>query len=158
MFSSWISLDVKHQSINQSTNKTIELEYTQWRTWLMVYLMRQEILTLQSIQSYYLLFLMFTFVRRGGLVRDMVFNATFNNISVISWRSPPQSFQENVLLLCVFCLWSWYYGSWIYSCLFNQFLLPITLWIRISLGRGVLDTTLCDKVCQWLAAGGGYIW
>ena len=30
---------------------------------------------------------------------------------------------------------------------------PLTLWVRIPLKRGVLDTTLCDKVCQWLAAG-----
>jgi hypothetical protein len=27
------------------------------------------------------------------------------------------------------------------------------LWARTLLRRGVLDTTLCDKVCQWLAAG-----
>jgi hypothetical protein len=27
------------------------------------------------------------------------------------------------------------------------------LWVIISLRQGVLDTTLCDKVCQWLAAG-----
>ena len=26
------------------------------------------------------------------------------------------------------------------------------LWVLILLRRGVLDTTLCDKVCQWLAA------
>jgi hypothetical protein len=26
-------------------------------------------------------------------------------------------------------------------------------WVQISLGRGILNTTLCDKVCQWLAAG-----
>ena len=30
---------------------------------------------------------------------------------------------------------------------------PLKLWVRIPLRRGVLDTTLCDKVCQWLAAG-----
>ena len=24
--------------------------------------------------------------------------------------------------------------------------------------RGVLDTTLCDKVCKWLAAGRGFLW
>jgi hypothetical protein len=30
---------------------------------------------------------------------------------------------------------------------------PLTLWIRIPLMRGVFDTTLCDKVCPWLAAG-----
>jgi hypothetical protein len=26
------------------------------------------------------------------------------------------------------------------------------LWVLILFRRGVLDTTLCDKVCQWLAA------
>jgi hypothetical protein len=35
----------------------------------------------------------------------------------------------------------------------KQSLVIITLWVRTPLGRGVLDTTLCDKVCQWLAAG-----
>jgi hypothetical protein len=49
--------------------------------------------------------------------------------------------------------WSWSYGSWIYNYLCNQCLSPLTLWIRIPLRRGVLNTTLCDKVCQWLAAG-----
>jgi hypothetical protein len=49
--------------------------------------------------------------------------------------------------------WSWSYGSCIYNYLFNQYLSPITLWVRIPLRRGVLDTTLCDKVCQWLATG-----
>ena len=68
-------------------------------------------------------------------------------------------------------LWSWKYDSWSYNnYLCNQCLLPITsvptayhlsayclsplkLWVRIPLRWGVLDTTLCDKVCQWLAAG-----
>ena len=35
----------------------------------------------------------------------------------------------------------------------NQYLSPLTLGVRIPLRRGVLDTTLCDKVCQWLATG-----
>ena len=30
---------------------------------------------------------------------------------------------------------------------------PLKLWVRISLGQGVIDTTLCDKVYQWLATG-----
>jgi hypothetical protein len=30
---------------------------------------------------------------------------------------------------------------------------PLMLWVRIPLRWGVLDTTLCDKVCQWFAAG-----
>ena len=35
------------------------------------------------------------------------------------------------------------------KCLLSQ----LTLWVRIPLGRGVLDITLCDKFCQWLATG-----
>jgi hypothetical protein len=31
---------------------------------------------------------------------------------------------------------------------FSNILIP-TLWVRIPLGRGLLDTTLCDKVWQW---------
>ena len=49
--------------------------------------------------------------------------------------------------------WSWTYGSWIYNYLCNQCLSSLTLWVRISLWQGVPDTTLCDKVCQWLVSG-----
>ena len=35
----------------------------------------------------------------------------------------------------------------------NQYLSPLKLYVRIPKRRGVLDTTLCDRVCQWLAAG-----
>ena len=48
---------------------------------------------------------------------------------------------------------SWSYGSWIYNYLCNRCLSPLTLWVRITLRQGVLDTTLCDTVCQWLATG-----
>jgi hypothetical protein len=48
---------------------------------------------------------------------------------------------------------SWSYGSWIYNYLCNQCLSPLTLWDRIPLRRDVLDTTICDRVCQWLATG-----
>ena len=41
--------------------------------------------------------------------------------------------------------WPWSYGSWIYNYLCNRF--------DYRSGWGVLDTTLCDKVCQWLAVG-----
>ena len=37
--------------------------------------------------------------------------------------------------------------------LHNQCLSPLTLWVWIPHRRGVLDTTLWDKVCQWLVAG-----
>ena len=49
--------------------------------------------------------------------------------------------------------WSISYGSWVYDYLDNQCQSPLMLWVRIPLKRGVLDTTLCDKVCQWLVAG-----
>jgi hypothetical protein len=48
---------------------------------------------------------------------------------------------------------SWSYGRWIYNYLFNQCLTPLTLWVRIALRLGVLDTTLCDQVCQWFSPG-----
>ena len=37
------------------------------------------------------------------------------------------------------------YDSWIYNYLCKECLSPQSSW------RGVIDTTLCDKVCQWLA-------
>ena len=50
--------------------------------------------------------------------------------------------------------WSSLYSSWIYFNYFcNQWLSPLRLWVRIPLRRGVLDTTLCDKVYHWLATG-----
>ena len=42
---------------------------------------------------------------------------------------------------------------WNYNYLCNQCISPLALWIWIPRRLGVLDTTLCDKVCQWLAAG-----
>ena len=47
----------------------------------------------------------------------------------------------------------WLYGSLISNYLCNQCLSPLILWVRTLLRRGVLDTALCDKVCQWLATG-----
>jgi hypothetical protein len=49
--------------------------------------------------------------------------------------------------------WLWTYVCWIYNYLGNQLRSPLTLWDRILFRSGVLDTTLCDKVCQWLARG-----
>jgi hypothetical protein len=37
--------------------------------------------------------------------------------------------------------------------MYNQCLSPLKLWVGTRSWRGVLDTTLCDKVCQWLATG-----
>ena len=41
------------------------------------------------------------------------------------------------------------YGSWIYNYICNRCQSPQT-WVRIPPRRNILDTTLCDKVCQWL--------
>jgi hypothetical protein len=59
----------------------------------------------------------------GLFICLMVFNATFNNISVISWQS--------VLLV-------------------EEIEGPM-LWVQISIRAKC--ATLCDKVCQWLATG-----
>ena len=48
-------------------------------------------------------------------------------------------------------LWSWWFGSWIYNYLCNQCLSPLALWFWIPLRWGSLDSTLFEKVCQWLA-------
>jgi hypothetical protein len=77
----------------------------------------------------------------------MVFNATFNNTSVILWQSVLLVEETGVL---EGPSWSLSLGRWIYNYLCNQCLSPLKLWVRIPLGRGVLDTILCDKVCQWL--------
>ena len=45
--------------------------------------------------------------------------------------------------------WLWSYGSWIYNHLCHQWLSPPMLRVRISIRARC--TTLCDKVCQWLA-------
>jgi hypothetical protein len=39
-------------------------------------------------------------------------------------------------------------GSWIYNYLCSQCLSLLMLRVQIPLKQGVLDTTLCDKVCQ----------
>jgi hypothetical protein len=48
---------------------------------------------------------------------------------------------------------SWSYGSWIFNYLCNQCLSPVKSWFLTSFRWGILDTTLCDKDCQWLATG-----
>ena len=46
---------------------------------------------------------------------------------------------------------TWSYGSWNYCYPWNQCLSPLMLWVRISIRARC--TTLCDKICQWLATG-----
>ena len=44
--------------------------------------------------------------------------------------------------------WSRSYGIYLYSCICNQCVSPLRFCVR-----SVLDTTLCDKVCQCLVTG-----
>ena len=59
------------------------------------------------------------------------------------------SLVESHYIVSLLCSWPWLYGSWIYNYLWNQCLSPLMLWVRISIR--VRCTTLCVKVCQWLA-------
>ena len=58
--------------------------------------------------------------------------------------------QSLAVTVNVYCYVQWY-GSWIYNYLCNQCLSPLMLWVRFSIRARC--TTLCDKVCQWLAIG-----
>jgi hypothetical protein len=71
------------------------------------------------------------------LIDWLVFNSNFSSISAISWRYHNGS---NELMN-----YPKIRGVMVLS--------PLMLWDRILLRRGVLNTTLCDNVCQWLAAG-----
>jgi len=56
-----------------------------------------------------------------------------------------------------------YQEGWLCSCgsliyLSNQCLSPITLWVRIPLKWGVLDTTLYDKFVSDLLQVCGFLW
>ena len=75
------------------------------------------------------------------------------SLSLFSKKSFCSSFQL-ILILSAYThdiegLWS--YGSWIYNYLCNQCLLPLMLWVWISIRARC--TILCDEVCQWLATG-----
>ena len=48
---------------------------------------------------------------------------------------------------------SWSYGNWFYNYICNYCISPLKLWVRIPPTWGVLDKTLCDKVCQWQVGG-----
>ena len=57
--------------------------------------------------------------------------------------------------------WSWSYGSWIYNCLCNQYLSPLTLWVRIPLLKArctrynmniiIDEETKNTKILLWLS-------
>ena len=44
-------------------------------------------------------------------------------------------------------------AGWIYNYLCDQYILPLTLWVRLRFRRGLFNTIFCEKVCQWLTTG-----
>jgi hypothetical protein len=89
--------------------------------------------------------------RHELMITLMMLNTTFNNISVIFTclsQNPINLFanKSSWIVLLVVC------SACSAGCLrgrrgHDRMLVPIPL------RRGVLDTSLCDKVCQWLEAG-----
>jgi len=90
-------------------------------------------------------------------VRSMIQNVywEFYHSIVLFWPMRIQNIKYIVHSICKNreLLWSGWYDSWIYDYLCNKCISPLGLRVRIPLRRGVLNTTLCDQVCQWLAAG-----
>ena len=67
------------------------------------------------------------------------------------WHTNNRHWKKHVIIFCsIDEFQSWSYGSWIYNYLCNQCLSPLMLWGWTHSWWGVLDTTLCGKVCQWL--------
>ena len=63
------------------------------------------------------------------------------------------SFLSTLFKLSTVVTWSGLYGSCIYNVLCSQSLSPVTLWVWFPLRWDVLNTKLCDKVCQCFVAG-----
>ena len=68
-------------------------------------------------------------------------------MSYFLWHSA--SYVIISMVLCEMC----HFCDIVYNYLCNQCLSPLTMWVQTPLRRGVLDTALCDKVCQWLVEG-----
>jgi hypothetical protein len=115
-------------------------------------------------------------------------NAYLQTFSVFqTYQQSKQSFTVKVLLFIdtnfrCFYKMQWTMGSWIHGFIdpwvlefmvslihgflnswfqtwhaaINGCLLPLMLWVRISISARC--TTLCDKVCHWLAIGQCYVW
>jgi hypothetical protein len=73
-----------------------------------------------------------------------------SNWHTITATSPHQKINQSGIFIRG-VMWPWSYGSWIYHYLCNQCISPLILWVWISIRARC--TTLCDKVCQWLATG-----
>jgi hypothetical protein len=90
-------------------------------------------------------------------ISEILLKVVLNTLDLV--QTLVKSIQTLTILPCIFHIElqffkgpSWSYGSWSYNYLCNQCLSPLT-WVRILFMLGILDITLCDKVCQWLATG-----
>ena len=67
-----------------------------------------------------------------------------------------------IFFLIVYCgedsSWLWSCGSWIYVQLCNQSYHDWSWWFISHQWKGVITTTLCGKVCQWLGEDSGFLW
>ena len=65
----------------------------------------------------------------------------------------PDKSHDVILFLWTGLFCTFHIGMSISSWKLKANIVQRVLWVRISLRWGVHDTTLCDKVCQWLTAG-----
>ena len=75
----------------------------------------------------------------------------FYEVIVIKIEESLHFLVKNNYKECAQFLKPWPYGSWIVNYLCNQCISPRTFWVRTSIRARC--TTLCGKVCQWLATG-----
>jgi hypothetical protein len=117
-----------------------------------------------QLEWWYVLIYHMTWNRSHNFSGDMYWFTTWPGIEVTTWvvictdlphdlESKSQLEWWYVLIYHMTCdqLWPFVVVINIYLC--NQCISPLTLWVRTLFRRGVLDTTLCDKVCQSLATG-----
>ena len=94
--------------------------------------------------------------RKGKLARGLLFFLfwKFAKINFIFANKVHIFYIHYIFLQCdEGQLWSWLYDSWNYHYLCNKCLSPLKLRVQSCSWGGVLDTTLCNKVCQSLTAG-----
>ena len=78
------------------------------------------------------------------------------NIWHVQYKGPVEYMKSHLINdICLKLERSWWrlHSSWIYNYLCNQCLSPLNCEFESLSWRGVLDTMLCCKVCQWLPTG-----
>jgi Na+/pantothenate symporter len=78
---------------------------------------------------------------RHFIIECYIYYHVYVAIATIHWTCRGRRGRNHVHVSCI------------YNYLCNQCISPLMLWVLIPLMPCLLKTTLCDKVCQWLAAG-----